>query len=226
MRNTEFYGPIFQLLVKNPSRTWLAKRREILIFPRTAGLHTSHRLKSQWLDSLKTLICSLGFAGIWYSQSFSNRKWFVKASTQKLKDVFIQHWFAVIGISSSSNKYRIFKTKFEQSPYLSILSFYYSKRFLAFRTRNHRLPIEVGRWRGVPLQERTCSYCTNDVGDEFHFLLVCKHFKESRSKYIHRYFYRNPNILKFEQLMSTTSKKKLKNLCLFIDIIMKTVNSY
>ena len=94
-----------------------------LIYRVIYALHTSHRLKSQWLDSLKTLICSLGFAGIWYSQSFSNRKWFVKASTQKLKDVFIQDWFAVIGISSSSNIYRIFKTKFEQSPYLSILSF-------------------------------------------------------------------------------------------------------
>ena len=189
------------------------------------ALHNDKVLKSQWVDSLKTLICSLGFGGIWYSQSFINIKWFTKACSQKIKDVFIQDWFALIEISSSSNIYRLFKTKFEQSLYLSIIPSYYCKRFLSFRTRNHRLPVEVGRWRSTPLQERLCTYCTDDIGDEFHFVLVCKHFQEYRSKYIHSYYYRHPNILKFEQLMNTTKPKKLKKLCMFIDIIMKTVNA-
>lgn len=139
--------------------------------------------------------------------------------------MFIQDWFALIEISSSSNIYRLLKSKFEQCLYLSIMPSYYCKRFLSFRTRNHRLPVEVGRWRSIPSQERLCTYCTDDIGDEFHFVLVCKHFQEYRSKYIHSYYYRHPNILKFEQLMSTTKPKKLKKLCMFIDIIMKTVNA-
>ena len=40
-----------------------------LIYRVIYALHTSRRFKSQWLDSLKTVICSLGFAGIWYSQT-------------------------------------------------------------------------------------------------------------------------------------------------------------
>lgn len=188
-------------------------------------LYNYNRLRSQWVDCLKTLICSLGFSGFWHSQSVPNMKWFVKASAQKIRDVFIQKWFSIIGISSTSNIYRIFKTKFEQSSYLSILSSYYCKRFLAFRTRNHRLPVEVGRWRGIPLQERYCAYCSNVIGDEFHFLLVCQHFQQHRSKYLQRYYYKNPNIIKFEELMNIVAPKKLKKLCMFIDIIMKTVSS-
>ena len=41
------------------------------------ALHNDKVLKSQWVDSLKTLICSLGFGDIWYSQSFNNIKWFI-----------------------------------------------------------------------------------------------------------------------------------------------------
>lgn len=155
-----------------------------LIYKVIYASHNSCGIKSQWIENIKSLICSLGFAGIWYSQSFTNRNWFVKAIKQKLKDVFIQNWLAIIGISSASNIYRIFKTKFEQSLYLSILPTYYCKRFLAFRTRNHHFPVETGRWRSVPLNNRVCPYCVSDIGDEFHYLLTCKHFQELRSKYI------------------------------------------
>ena len=72
------------------------------------ALHNDKVLKSQWVDNLKTLICSHGFGGIWYSQSFINIKWFTKAC-QNIKDVFIQDWFALIEISSSSNIYRLLK---------------------------------------------------------------------------------------------------------------------
>ena len=52
--------------------------------------HENNEIKSQWITNLKTLICSLGFAGIWYSQSFFNVSWFVKASTDKIRDIFIK----------------------------------------------------------------------------------------------------------------------------------------
>ena len=148
----------------------------------------------------------MGFAGIWYSQCFFNISWFVKASTNKIRDIFIQDWFATIDIASSSNICRLFKTKFEQSEYVSVLSSYLCKQFLAFR-----LPVEVGRWKGVPLQERMCMYCNRDIGDEFHYILSCDHFQEHISKYIPRFYYKNPNIIKFEQLMSisTTQTKQI-----------------
>ena len=78
---------------------------------------------------------------------------------------------------------------------------------------------------GIAVHERLCTFCNDDIGDEFHFLLVCKQFHESRTKYIKSYYYRHPNILKFEQLMNATNLRELKRLCIFINLIMKTVNA-
>ena len=78
---------------------------------------------------------------------------------------------------------------------------------MASRTRNHRLPMELGRWKGVPYNERLCTFCNNDVGDEYHMMLVCPYFKEDRVKYVMPYYYRNPNTLKFQQLMTSNNKK-------------------
>ena len=70
-----------------------------------------------------------------------------------------------------------------------------------------------------------CMYCNREIRDEFHFILICENYAESRSKYIPRYYYRNANMIKFEQLMSVTAPQKRKKLCIFKDIIMKSVSA-
>lgn len=186
-------------------------------------MHNSKKANFPWIENVKSLLCSLGFAAIWYSQSFINSTWLVKAVNRKLKDQFIQNWLSKIDIQSDSNIYRTFKLNFEQSNYISILPLDLCKKFLAFRTRNHKLPVEIGRWRGVPYNERICTYCYKDIGDEFHVLLICERFKSERTLYIKPYYYRRPNILKFEQIMNTTNRKMLFNLVLFVKIILKTL---
>ena len=94
---------------------------------------------------------------------------------------------------------------------------------MSYRTRNHRLPVEVGRWQSIPLNERLCSYYKSDIGDEYHYLLVCNNFKKERSKFVKTYYYKRPNTIKFQQLINIKDENSLKNLCRFIDIIMKTV---
>ncbi len=45
---------------------------------------------------------------------------------------------------------------------------------IKFRTTNHKLPIETGRWNNIELSERKCNKCNmNTIGDEFHYLLEC-----------------------------------------------------
>ena len=56
--------------------------------------------------------------------------------------------------------------------YLRILSPKYMKIMIKFRTTNHRLPVETGRWQGKPLGERFCTQCNNcQIGDDFHYIL-------------------------------------------------------
>ena len=43
-----------------------------------------------------------------------------------------------------------------------------------FRTANHKLPIELGRWNNIEYDERKCDLCDQrSIGDEFHYLLEC-----------------------------------------------------
>ena len=151
-----------------------------------------------------------------------NSTWLQKALKQKLNDSFIQNWNSQVQSTSESNIYKIYKTNFEQSKYISTLSF--CKPFIRFRTRNHRLPIEVGRWSGIPINQRICSFC-DERGDEFHYLLKCKHFEPERKRYLKSYYYVRPNIIKFDQLVNLIKVDELNNLCRFINVVSKSIRS-
>jgi hypothetical protein len=57
--------------------------------------------------------------------------------------------------------------------------------FCRFRTSNHRLPIEVGRWTNVERHNRLCQLCqSREIGDEFHYVLQCPNFVTDRKNLI------------------------------------------
>ena len=200
-------------------------KNEILwaLYRHISHLHEGNKIKSKWYEHVKQQIFSNGFGNIWALQNEVNGKWFTQAFKQKLKDQYMQTWHALVDKSSSSVNYRTFKVTFEMNNYFSYLSNTKCKTLTAFRTRNHRLPVEVGRWSGIPLNERLCWLCKAEVGDEFHYLLKCTHFKDIRPKYIKPYFMKNPNVLKFNNLMNSTNKEIIRKLTTFIDIIIKNV---
>lgn len=183
-----------------------------------------NQTKSLWIGHVRNLLNSIGFSGFWDSQSIINGNWFPKAAKQKITDTFIHRWYTNIDITSQTNIYRIFKTDFKQSVYIGILPLDLCKKMFKFRTRNHRLPVETGRWSGIPHNNRLCSHCS-EIGDEFHYLFKCSQFKENRVKYLLPYYYQRPNILKLEQLMNTANLKQLKLLCYFIDAITKNISN-
>ena len=78
-------------------------------------------VKSLCLENVKTILCTSGYSGIWYSQSFTNDRWLNKSLHLKLKDIFIQNWNTDLQRTSGSNIYKGIKTSFSRSPYLDIL---------------------------------------------------------------------------------------------------------
>ena len=43
-----------------------------------------------------------------------------------------------------------------------------------FRLGNRKVPIERGRYKNVPREQRYCELCNHNInGDEFHFILEC-----------------------------------------------------
>lgn len=177
----------------------------------------------KWFQSVKQILYNCGLSGIWDSHSFPNKKWLVCAVRQKLKDSFITNWFSQIENSSSSINYRIFKVNFGLEKYLVSLPAQQRKLFMQIRTRNHRLPIETGRWHNIDRQERLCNLCHAEMGDEYHYIFVCKELKEVRKRYLASYFYTRPNTIKFSELFNTRNMKVLRQLCAFVNEIFLAV---
>ena len=76
------------------------------------------------------------------------------------------------------------------------------------------LQIVLGRYEGVPREERFCKLCDSGlVEDEMHFVLVCNYFINERQTFIPRYYREHPSEFKFCQLLQCS-----ENLILIINL--------
>ena len=140
-----------------------------------------------------------------------------------LMDQYIQNWFGCSTLSSKSMIYFSFKSTFSFEKYLTVLPKKLAINIFRFRTGNHRLPIETGRWDGTDLHDRKCTQChLNEVGDEFHYLFVCPQYQNIRKQLLSKYYINRPNMIKFGPLLSSDSENILKNLSKLISLIIKS----
>ena len=104
-----------------------------------------------------------------------------------------------------------------QSNLSKAIDFKYRKEITKFRISNHRLNIEVGRYKNVLRPLRVCTLCDhNDIEDEFHFILKCPFYSDIRKMYIKQYIYQKPSMFKLVNLLSTQNVKELCNLGNFL----------
>jgi len=93
---------------------------------------------------------------------------------------------------------------------------------LRFRSSNHNLPIETGRYINVERKDRICQLCTShDIGDEYHYLFICSNFKEDRDNFIPKSCIRKPSVFKFCQIMQSKKKSLIVKIAKFAGIIFK-----
>ena len=60
------------------------------------------------------------------------------------------------------------------------------------------MQVERGRLENVEHSKRKCELCQkNDIGDNFHCLLVCPFFKHQRKQYLDSYYLQRPNVIKY-----------------------------
>ena len=196
-------------------------RTSYLMYKILYNMHKNKICKSNYIENIKDILNTCGFSGIWETQNTVNPKWLTLAISQRLKDQFYQTWTGTVNQASSGTIYRLFKdtSSLACSKYISLMSNRLCKILMRFRTRNHILPIEIGKWNGTSLHERICPMCLADIGDEYHYILICEHFRHERINYVKQYYYRHPNVIKFTQLMNTENKLELQKLCKFIEII-------
>ena len=140
---------------------------------------------------------------------------------EKLKWFYSHQWWAQIENSGACDSYSIFKMELKIEPYLTLLEPRYHIPLCKFRTNNHRLPIVTGRYNNVNRIHRICELCnTDDLGDEYHYLLKCNHFKSKREELLDVNYLENAHTLKMKQLMNSQNTSELIRLSKFITIIL------
>lgn len=142
--------------------------------------------------NIKLLLEKINFSHIWENQGTFSKHKLLNAVTVRLKDSYISFWnkclFDDSGNAANGNKlrtYRIFKSSYCLEKYLltSINSRKEISTFAKIRISCHKLFIEEGRYRKIPIQERICQLCHTDIEDEKHFILSCPILENTRKSY-------------------------------------------
>ena len=170
-----------------------------------------------WINNIKTILNNLGMSDVWMYRNFQSNKILIEKIKLRQHDQYIQNWNSDTDKSSKGNVYKIFKENLNLEQYFNILPEHIWTNLIKFRTANHYLPIETGRWNNTPLENRLCTLCEmNDIGDEYHYLFICNFFTDQRKHLLKSYYYVKPSILKFNELMNTRRISYLKNTCKLI----------
>lgn len=177
--------------------------------------NSENQFRSDWLKYVKDTLDRCGYSNIWLSQGNFNSNWLGISLKQKLFDRFQQKWRAEIDCSSKGLAYKLFKQIFEYEEYLNILSDKDRIIYCRFKTGNHKLLIETGRWNKIERNYRYCNLCLcNEIGNEFH-----QFFGKFSSTIFGYFFLHRINVLKFGKLFQLIYKHKLKKLSKFIRFI-------
>ena len=163
-------------------------------------------------------MANLGFYEVWLQQNVGDVGVFLSIVRQRLQDNFMQQWNEEINQSPRAIFYRCIAS-FEFSDYLNMITVRKFRVALAkFRVSSHRLEVEMGRWarpERTVFEDRKCKYC-HKLEDEYHLLLECPLYVNIRELYIRRYYYTRPSMFKLTELLSSNSKKQIRNLATFI----------
>ena len=152
-----------------------------ILYRLTRQSNENYSIQYSWINCVKTILNDCGFSLIWDSEQFFNNEWLKYIVKQRLTDQFAQNWNSVVFHSTKSINYRIFKTKLEFENYFNVLNFSEAIKLCRFRTTNHHLPIETGRWKNIERENRLCHLCNcNKLGDEYHYMFECIAFTEQR----------------------------------------------
>lgn len=182
----------------------------------------------KWLSNVKSIFEEIGLNNIWLNQTTTlSKNVLVNKIESILKDQYLQSWHNDVFNSHKCINYRLFKDTHGFETYFDSLSgFNCINDFINFRLCNNHLPIEKGRWLGIPRNERVCKLCDkNQLGDEFHYLFSCPHFQEARNKYIGHVNCINPNMYTLKYVMCESDLYKLKGICYFVSLINKTLKT-
>ena len=117
---------------------------------------------------------------------------------KNLSTQFQVYWLNILNkdrfghsVSNKLSLYSEIENEIRFEPYLKLIKNVNERVAVTkMRISYHSLPIEAGRYKKVPRDERFCSFCKPAIGDESHYLMKCNHssFSLLRSTFLERLY--------------------------------------
>jgi hypothetical protein len=150
----------------------------------SAALETSMNLSrlgvNSWFKGIERILkfCNLDY--LIYTCDMREITCELSNLKKRLSSAFIDKWKKdKLELLNANTRLQLFinaKDKFESSTYLNSMKVPMHRIAISkLRLSAHRLPIETGRYDKVSRWERLCPFGCDQVGDEQHYFLNCKH---------------------------------------------------
>ena len=173
----------------------------------------------EWLSSVKFLLKLIGMDEHFDNPNNVSVDLFSKTCLTKLKQICVKQWRLRLANEPKLRFYKLFKTEFNFENYLEIVPHFPLRKIITkFRCSDHRLEIETGRHRKIPINQRICKICTSGIETEEHFLRRwCPKLKNLRDKY----FGHPSSFIHWISILKCSDKKMTFNLGNYIDKALK-----
>jgi hypothetical protein len=198
-----------ELYIKNRMLNYWArlatgKNSKISVAMYRSLVTTNNNHASKWLSHIDKTLSEIELTRELVLDMHMSPETLKELFSKKLAHTYAIEWHHSLESSNVYGNYRIYKTAFQLEPYLLALEPKHAIPLCKFRTNNHYLPTQVGRYNRTNYADRLCKICDmNDTGDEYHYLFKCTHFNLERRKHLDRIYRIAPNTLKMKQLLNS-----------------------
>ena len=216
-------------------RQWLAVLRQVVRFRDMDNQRLNKKVfiwanesadsVNNWNRRVKRMCSELNLADIMCLDADIDTNIFIESFNQELTAKYHESWRLAINQEhakrgSGRNKlrtYRKLKDNFGTEPYLSmILPFTHRSALAKVRCGVAPINLELGRYRGIPEDERTCPMCPDHVKNEAHILINCAFYDDLRFEMLQCAFRINsafPALNLEEQFCYVVSHPETQRIC-------------
>ena len=189
-----------------------------IIYDLLRKVHCTNDFHSKWTGKVESILNNMGFGETWLADEIrDSSSQFSGKVKRRLSDMHQQNWHSETHNSGHCVTYRILKNELSLEQYLITVDKKSAITLCKFRAGNSKIPIVTGRFTGTERHNRICNLCQlNEIGDEFHYIMLCPNFLSSRKRFINRTYWTRPNTKKLRDLFSNTDPKELHKLAEFI----------
>ena len=183
----------------------------------------SREYANTWIHQIRKLLMKLNLSNLWENQLYCNKNKFIKIADERIRCFFREEWINSAKNSHKGNRYlELCRFDNDLKSYLCTASEMSEDMLimLKFRTGNHKLMAEIGRYGNRrDYEECFCPHCPDEIEDTYHFLVQCSHLSKLRQRYLTEFI--NTTRTEFNLMLDNSSGVIMKSISMFIKEVNK-----